>query len=283
MGGGNDVTVLSDDDVWRQYKRLLRHRRDSDATIHTYDVALHLLWCNLEQRGIRWDRVTPDDVESWLQAGRCPQGKRNAGLPWSNGTKHVHGARVLTFYTEATEQGWLKGANPLRNWKPPRRPGRRPRALPVSAVGQLLVELADDQRLRIVAMICYFQALRIGEVCRLSVEDVALSADPPMLRVEGKGGQETWMPLSPALVPGLRAFLLTRPASGPLIPNFRFPTEHLSARYGARLLAAAMRPVVGDSGHALRHTAAQQLRRLTRDPFIVRDALRHSSLEMQSS
>lgn len=102
-----------------------------------------------------------------------------------------------------------------------------------------------------------------------------------MLRVEGKGGREDWVPLNPALIPGLRAFLLTRPASGPLIPNLRFPTEHLSPRYAAGLLARAMRPVVGDSGHALRHTAATQLRRLTHDPYLVRDALRHSNLQQQ--
>jgi integrase len=150
--------------------------------------------------------------------------------------------------------------------------------LPVSAVGELLVELASDRRLVMMVILMYQQGLRVGEVCRLSVEDIALGADPPRIRIDGKGGQEDWMPLSAALIPGLRAWLLTRPSSGPLIPNYRFAGEHLSARYGATLLAAAMRPVVGDSGHALRHTGATQLARLTRDPFIVQAFLRHANL-----
>jgi len=124
----------------------------------------------------------------------------------------------------------------------------------------------------------YFQALRVGEIVRLSVEDLALGADPPMIRIDGKGGKQVWMPLSPALVGPLRTFLLLRPARGPLIPNHRDPDRHLHPKYAAHLLASVMRPVVGDSGHALRHTAARQLRRQTHDPFLVRDALRHAGL-----
>jgi integrase len=129
----------------------------------------------------------------------------------------------------------------------------------------------------------YHQALRVGEIVRLSVEDVALGADPPMLRVDGKGGREAWMELSGALVGPLRVWLATRPPSGPLIPNWRFPASHLSARYASHMLAAVTRPVIGDSGHALRHTAATQLARLTRDPFVVQRALRHASVAEQAA
>ncbi len=274
-----EIPLLSTDEVWQSYERLLRWRVRPD-TIHSYQVALHDLWRHLADHGVRWDRVTPEDVEAWLSR-RCHPGKRDAGLPLSKGTRATYARRVLTFYTVAAARGWLTDGNPLADWRPPPRPARRPRALPVSAIGQLMVELAADRRLLMIVALGYHQGLRIGEICRLSVEDLALSADPPTIRVDGKGGREVEMDLSPTLVPGLRAWLLTRPSRGPLIPNYRFPSEHLSARYGARLLAAAMRPLVGDSGHALRHTAAQQLRRLTADPYVVKEALRHSSLDQQ--
>jgi integrase len=274
MGG----TVLDADEVWRRYERLLRWRQARPDTIHSYDVALHSLWAHLDGRGVRWDRLTPDDVEEWL-AGRCHTGKRNAGKRYSPGTRNKYGARVATFYAQATLEGWIKGRNPLAGWRPPRRPAARRRALKVSAITQLLTELADDRRLAMIVLIGYHQGLRIGEVCRLRVEDIMLDTDPPAIYVQGKGGQDAEMDLSAALIPGLRAWLLTRPASGPLIPNYRFPGEHLSPRYAATLLARAMRPVVGDSFHALRRTTAQQLRILTHDPFLIRDALRHSSLE----
>ena len=63
---GGDVTT---DEAWQSYERLLRWRVRPD-TIHSYHVALHDLWRHLEQRGIRWDRVTPSDVEAWL-GRRC--------------------------------------------------------------------------------------------------------------------------------------------------------------------------------------------------------------------
>ena len=280
-GIGDNVAGDGTFDLWRQYARLLRRRRRSEETIRLYDVVLHDLWSYLERVGVRWDHLTPEDIDAWLRR-TCHVGKRDAGLPLQRGTLHTYGAIAKRSYRLFAERGWLR-RNPLEDWEPPPRPAARPRALPVSAIGLLLTELAEDRRLTMIVALMYHQALRIGEVVKLSVEDITLITDPPMIHIDGKGGREDWMPLSPALVPALRAYLLTRPKAGPLIPNHRYPTQHLSARYGARLLAAAMRPVVGDSGHALRHTAAQQLRRLTRDPFIVKDALRHATLDMQAS
>jgi len=271
---------MTSDEAWQKYERLLRWRQARPDTIHSYHVALHSLWTHLDGQGIRWDRLTPDDVETWLQ-GRCKPGKRNSGLKKASGTRHTYGARVATFYREATLQGWITGRNPLAGWRPPRRPGRRPRAVPVPAIAQLLVVV--DPRVRMMVLLGYHQALRVGEIVRLRVEDVALGADPPMLRVDGKGGREEWMELSAALVGPLRVWLATRPTSGPLIPNWRFPAEHLSARYASHMLAVVTRPVIGDSGHALRHTAATQLARLTHDPFVVQRALRHSSVAEQAA
>lgn len=280
MGGGNDVAVLSDDDVWRVYETLLRRKRRSPATIGLYQTALHDLWAFLDRQGLGWSQATPELVDAWLERA-CKPGKHGAGLPLSEGTRNTYGRDVQRFYAVASKRGWLEGGSPLEDWSPPPPPPTRPRALPVAEIGRLL--LLVDPRIRMMVLIGYFQALRVGEIVKLSVTDLALGADPPMLLVHGKGGKKTWMPLSPALVPWLRAFMVTRPSQGPLIPNFRDPGRHLDPKYATALLAAAMRPVVGDSGHALRHTAAQQLRRLTRDPFIVRDALRHSSVDMQSS
>lgn len=280
VGGGNDVAVLSEDDVWGAYETLLRRKRRSPTTIGLYRTALHDLWAFGAKRGLRWWQATPELVDTWLERA-CKPGKHGAGMPLSEGTRNTYGRDVQRFYAVASKRGWLEGGSPLEDWAPPPPPPARPRALPVAEIGRLL--LLVDPRIRLMVLIGYHQALRVGEIVKLSVQDLALHADPPMLLVHGKGGKQVWMPLSPALVGPLRSFMLTRPTQGALIPNFRDPARHLDPKYATALLAAAMRPVVGDSGHALRHTAAQQLRRLTKDPFIVRDALRHSSVDMQSS
>jgi integrase len=261
---------MTHDDVWEHYERLLRRRRRSEETIDLYRYALHDLWGFLDDRQSDWRAVTPELVDAWLD-----------GRVRAEWTRNTYGRVVRRFYACAVSRGWLEGPDPLEDWTPPPAPPPRPRALPLDAIGALLAVV--DPRIRMMVLLGYFQALRIGEIVRLSVEDLALGADPPMIRVDGKGGKQTWMPLSPALVGPLRTFLLLRPARGPLIPNHRNPGRHLHPKYAAHLLASVMRPVVGDSGHALRHTTAQQLRRLTHDPFIVKDALRHSSLDMQGA
>jgi integrase len=267
---------MTESDVWRVYQRLLQRRKRSPATIALYQVVLHDLWGHLDGLGVRWDRLTPEDVDAWLERA-CKSGKHGAGLALQDGSRNTYGRIAKRCYRLFAERGWLQG-NPLEDWEPPPPPGPRPRALPVEAIGQLLLRV--DPRIRMMVLIGYHQALRVGETVKLRVEDIILGADPPMLLVHGKGGRRVWMPLSRALVPPLRAWLVTRPPSGPLIPNYRDPTRHLDPKYATALLAASMRPVVGDSGHALRRTAAQQLRRLTHDPFVVRDALRQSSLGM---
>ncbi len=252
--------------VWDQYVRLLHRRRRSQETIQLYRVALRELWVFLADQHHDWRRVTPELVDAWLDS-----------QPRAEWTRNTYGAVVRRFYACAVSRGWLQGPNPLEDWIPPPAPPPRPRALPLAAIGELLAIV--DPRIRMMVLLGYHQALRVGEIVRLSVEDLALGADPPMLRVDGKGGRRVWMPLSPALVGPLRAWLLLRPGAGAaLIPNYRHPDRHLDPKYAAHLLASVMRPVVGDSAHALRHTTAQQLRRLTRDPFLVRDALRHSGL-----
>jgi integrase/recombinase XerD len=257
---------LPSNEVWEQYALLLHRRHRSQETIALYEVALSKLWAFLADQQHDWRTVTPELVDAWLD-----------GRVRAEWTRNTYGRVVRRFYACAVSRGWLDGPNPLEDWQPPPAPPPRPRALPLDAIGALLAVV--DPRIRMMVLLGYHQALRVGEIVRLSVEDLALGADPPMVRVDGKGGKQTWMPLSPALVGPLRAWLLLRPARGPLIPNYRDPTRYLHPKYAAHLLASVMRPVVGDSGHALRHTAARQLRRQTHDPFLVRDALRHAGLQ----
>lgn len=266
-------------DAWRAWLDLM-HRRDvSPNTIRLRDLVLHDLWHDLASRGKAWHEVSWQDYQRWLER-RCRPGKRNAGGPLSPGSRNTYSRAALCFYRFAAEWGLLE-ANPLAEVAASPRPPIRPRALAINLLTDLVAVV--DPRIRMMVLLGYHQALRISEIVRLRVEDLMLHADQPMLLVHGKGGQAAWMPIAASLLPALRAFAATRPPSGPLIPNWRFPGQPLSVGYATRLLAAAMRPVVGDTSHALRHTAARQLRRLTRDPFIVRDALRHASLDMQAA
>lgn len=274
----NGSTVLSNHAAWARYREYLIGKQASPVTIREYRLTLLDLWSFLETRKVTgpdgqkvpraWHQVRPRDFHAWL------------GRPLARNSQATYSKRVLHFYDLASRKRWLPGRNPLADVEPVRPAARKPRALPLAKVGELLVALADDRRLHMMAMICYWQLLRIGEVCRLSVEDLDWTSDPPIMRIEGKGDREAWMDISPGLIPGLRAYLLTRPSTGPLIPNHQRPGQHLDPNYAACLLAKRMRPIVGDSAHALRHTAATELLEATGENIRqVQVALRHDSIK----
>jgi integrase len=287
LGGPALGAVLSNGGVWGRYLEWMIAQGHKRATIEHYDTIIHSFWTELETAKVtgpdgrkhprQWHQARPKDLERWLDRA-CQPGNANAGAAKSRNTRAAYSRRVLHVYAWAFAKRLLPGRNPFEDVRPAKWAARRPRALKLSKVGELLVELADDHRLRMMVMIGYYQMLRVGEICRLSVEDFRFDVDPPLVRVEGKGGVEKWMAVSEALVPILRVYLLTRPPNGPLIPNHNHPGEHLDPGYASHLLARAMRPVVGDSGHALRHTGARELRLLTQDVRAVQEALRHASL-----
>jgi len=270
-GGG----ALSNRQVWSRYRDWHLDQRHSPATVRHYRVVLHDFWATLAPRP--WSEVRRRDLDRWLDR-RCRPHQAHAGQPLARNTRAAYSRRVLRFYTWASARRLLPGRNPFEDVAPERWAARRPRALPLDSVAALLHWLADDPRLYLMVCLGYYQMLRVGEIVRLSVEDVRLDTVTPMLRVQGKGGQETWMALNRALVPHLRAYLAGRPPNGPLIENRRRPGAHLSAGYGAELAARALRPLVGDSLHALRHTGATALRDATGwNLLVVQRALRHAS------
>jgi integrase len=288
LGGPLLGVVVSNNGLWHRYHEWMVNEGHARATIKHYHTILRSFWAELETAKVTgpdggkvpraWHQARPKDLERWLDLA-CQPGNAHAGDAKARNTRTAYRNRVLRVYRWAFEQRLLPGRNPLEDVKPGKWAARRPRALKLSVVGELLVALADDHRLRMMVMIGYYEFLRVGEICRLSVEDFRWDTDPPAMRVQGKGGVEKWMPIKhPALIGALRTYLLTRPPNGPLIPNYNHPGEHLNPSYASHLLARAMRPVVGDSGHALRHTGARELRMLTHDIRAVQEALRHASL-----
>jgi len=289
-GGLHEPTlaaVLSNSAVWGRFREWLQMQQSSPHTIRHYHTILWDFWAELEHSKVTgpdghkmpraWHQPRPRDLDRWL-GRQCRPGKRNGGQPLARSSRAAYSRRVLSFYRWASRKRLLPGRNPLEDVVAVRRPARQPRALPLGDVGALLHWWADDPRISMMICLGYYQLLRVGEIVALSVEDFHLRADPPIVRVQGKGGREAWMPVNPALLPYLRAYLAGRPTNGPLIANLRYPGEHLSARYASHLLATAMRPVVGETGHALRHTGARQLRLLTSDIRAIQEALRHASI-----
>lgn len=142
--------------------------------------------------------------------------------------------------------------------------GRRERHLPfVLSVGELLALLAaiGSLRDRVLLTVLYSAGIRLGEVCRLRVDDI----DSPrmLLRVrQGKGHKDRFAPLSPIALELLRHWWRATRPTGLLFPNKMDPSRPLDPSTVQRAVKIAARragmtkPI---SPRTLRHSFATHL------------------------
>jgi integrase/recombinase XerD len=193
------------------------------------------------------------------------------------------------FFRRATEQGYA--ADPFIGWRLrlPRRK-RLPRALARGEVSSLLAALGgagtpaepEETVLRIAFRLMVATGLRVGELCKLQIDDI--SPDAASLRILGKGSRDRIAYIADEdLRAGLRQLAQGRRAAegvpAPLFVN----------RFGTRLKPPSVRlklhRLAGDAGltrrvtpHMLRHTAATLLIETGVDIRIVQRLLGHSSI-----
>ncbi len=185
---------------------------------------------------------------------------------------------IKQLYRFAFEEG-LRSDNPAIEIKGPGRSKRLPKTLSHDEVDRLLDAARshgrkDDDKLRnsCLMQLLYATGMRVSELVSLPV--MAARGDPRMLLVQGKGGKERMVPLSPPARDALAQWLGARDEadeiarkSGKPSSRFLFPsrgkTGHLS-RHGFFLLIKQLagRADVSPSKvtpHTLRHAFATHL------------------------
>lgn len=206
-----------------------------------------------------------------------------AGRGRSPATLARHVAALRTYYRWLAEQGTL-ASSPAEDLEPPKVGRRLPRFVsPAKAVEVLEPDPAEGEgssaRDRAVLEVLYGAGLRVGELCALDPDDLDL--EQGMVRVRrGKGGKERRVPMGPAAVEAVRAWLIERgdDPDGPLFLNAR--GRRVSDRTVRRLVERAGRGAgVPDlHPHALRHSFATHLLDAGADLRAIQEMLGHSSL-----
>lgn len=184
-------------------------------------------------------------------------------------------------------------ANPLAGWRPllPRRK-RLPRTLSRSETQFLLDGLAastmprgnDQAPFRIIVRLLVATGMRVGELCRLRLDDVA--PDGSVLRIYGKGARDRVAYVTDA---GLRLDLRRLVESRRGSPPASSAAALLLNRHGAPLrpqsVRAKLKRLADEAGlgrrvtpHMLRHTAATLLIETGVDIRFVQRLLGHSSI-----
>lgn len=177
------------------------------------------------------------------------------------------------------------GCDPLAAAPRVRIPRAVPRALPADQVAAILAACRDS-RARLIVELMLWCGLRRGEVPALLVDDADRCSGT--LRVRGKGGHERLVPLPPAVVVALEAYLADHPppdARARMIRSYQHPASGITAvRVGmivSEVMATAgvhLTPRDGRSPHALRHTAATDTLRAGATLADVQALLGHSSI-----
>jgi len=268
VAGLSEHLLLS---VVHQYlasRRQLQELRPSTLKLHRYVLEDLAYDAGPEMAA---SRLTLRHIEGWLSSQTCgPSALYNK----------VSAVRAFTGWCVARK---IMRQDPAANLKGPRRPKGQPRSMKTGDVGKLLEQA--DCRLTVAVLLMVQEGLRVGEVARLTLEDV--DDTERLLRVLGKGGKTRFVPLSPETSDAIDGYLTSAPASigQPLLRSYHDPQLGISSDYlgtlTSRLMKAAglkRRAYDGRSAHALRHSCANDMLDSGADLRDVQEMLGHDHL-----
>lgn len=177
--------------------------------------------------------------------------------------------------------------DPTLGVKFPKLPPLLPRALTPEQSERVAAISADDPRTALAVSLMLNEGLRRAEVAAIQIGDIDRRARVLAVRGKGGGGEVTArLPITEETYRLLSRYLPFVPhASGPLLRSRLNPDKGLSPARVGELVMFAMRacgvkeyPGDGRSGHALRHTCAQDLVDNGADIRVVQRVLRHASI-----
>jgi site-specific recombinase XerD len=181
-------------------------------------------------------------------------------------------------------------ADPFGNWRPklPRRK-RLPRALTRSEIRTLLGSFAEkneaaqcDQELHTALRLMVATGMRVGELCRLRLDDI--SPDCLVVRIQGKGSRDRVAYVTDQMLrSGIKRLVTSRrrhksKSSNLLLNRFGEALKPQSVRSRLRRCAAQAGVLRRVTPHMLRHTAATLLIETGVDIRFVQRLLGHSSI-----
>jgi integrase/recombinase XerD len=160
------------------------------------------------------EQITRDSVIAALTAYRARPDKR------AGAKKERSGASVASFFSACRSfLNWCVTteklvANPAISIKPPKVPGRVPKALAVDACSRLLETArasSAPERDTLVVLLALTAGLRLSEIASLRPEDFSPStAAPTHIKFKGKGDKERVVPVPQVLRDALTAYLPVR-------------------------------------------------------------------------
>lgn len=190
--------------IIRKYQQYLRLEKAlSPNTLDAYMTDLQKLLHFLEGENIEIPDVTPDDLQ------RFAAGLHDIGIhPRSqarilSGIKSFFHFLVIADYREADPSELLEG---------PKIGFRLPEVLTVEEIDRIIstvdMEKKEGQRNRAILETLYSCGLRVSELCNLKISDLYFEEE--FIKVEGKGGKQRLVPISPRAIKEIKYWFADR-------------------------------------------------------------------------
>lgn len=245
--------------------RWTRWMEAAGQSSHTIGARTRRVAMFAEDLGVDPLHATAEDVVQYL-ARLSDRGLGRGTL----GTYYSH----LRAWFDWLVQADLRADSPMVKVRAPKVPPRKPRPLTPAQFAAVLAT-RTHMRTRMMILLAAFQGLRVHEIAKLRGEDVDLGAR--QLRVVGKGGVDSTLPLHPAVAGYAEIF----PRRGWWFPASGDRTGHVHGRSVSDIVGDVLRRagVPNGSAHRLRHTYATLLVANGTNIRVVQELLRHASLQ----
>jgi integrase/recombinase XerD len=238
------------------------HQKASNRAVRTIEGRRLLLKSLARTTGKNPHQITELDLLARLGRGIAPSSMQRERSDFQS------------FFGWAKQNGYVK-KNPAKNLPKITVPRTKPRPLTVTQVEAMLTSGAY-RRTRIMIILGLYQGLRAHEIAKLQGSDIDLSSGT--LNVIGKGRKEAILPLHPVVA----AIATTMPAGYWFPSRSTNTTGHIHYRSVSDLMSRAIRRAgITDrrlTGHSLRHTFGSELVEAGIDIRVVKELMRHESL-----
>lgn len=252
--------------------RLTLERRLSPNTVTSYRSDLESFFAFVEAAGVSgFDSVDRRLVRRYVADLSARE--------YASRTIARKASAVRAFYSDAVRRSIVE-INPAEGISVPRAPQSLPRVIPSATLATALNQLDDDDpvtlRDRAILELLYGCGLRVAELSRLTVQQVA---DRSFLRIDGKGGKQRDLPVGAPARKALDRYLangrnrLAGPEAGEAL-WVGVRGAALDGRGIRRIVAARL----GTFPHALRHSFATHLLEGGADLRAVQELLGHNEL-----
>lgn len=250
---------------------ILRDRMEADLQLRNFRPGTQAIYLRCARKLVEHYRRSPAELGEGEVRAYLLHLRNERGL--SPATLRVYTA-ALKFLYEVT----LGRPSVVSSLGSPRVAFRLPEVLSGSEVERLLGALRSAKH-RAVASTLYGAGLRVGEACRLSVEDI--DSRRMLIHVrDGKGGRNRYSVLSPRLLLVLREYWRCERPGALLFPGFTH-----SGTVSAEAVREALRRAARRGGirkrvtpHVLRHSFATHLLETGTDIRTIQVLLGHRSI-----